>query len=243
MELRTSAAFVIIFMIMASMHAEPVSSLRPTGFVNDYTGVLGGTDRMALEQKLSKFEKNSSNEIAIVIVKNLDGDYIENYAVKTFESFKIGKKGKDNGILVLVAIKERKVRIEVGYGLEGVVTDSRANRIIEEKIAPRFRQGKYYEGLDDATDSLIGLIGSRGEETARLNQGEYDDSQAILIAFVFFLVFYLFIMLKAKGFLDRGGTLTLGTGKIRTWGRGSSSGGFGGFGGGRSGGGGASGKW
>lgn len=127
----------------------------PSGFVNDFAGVIKQNEKTELENLLTDFEKQTTNEIAIATVKNMNGDYIENFAVKAFEEWKVGKDGKDNGILILVAVEERKVRIEVGYGLEGDITDARAGDIIRQEITPEFRNGNYGAGLKNAVNALI----------------------------------------------------------------------------------------
>lgn len=128
---------------------------NPTGFVNDFADILNIQDKQNLEQKLSYFEKNSSNEITIAVIQSLNGDTIENFALKLFEDWKIGKTKKDNGALILVAIEDRKMRIEVGYGLEGALTDAQSFWIINNILQPNFKQDKYFQGLDQAVDKII----------------------------------------------------------------------------------------
>jgi len=127
----------------------------PTGFVNDYAGMMGGADKQNLETKLVNFEKETSNEISVVTIKSLDGDTIENFAVKLFEDWKIGKAKNDNGILLLISKEDRKMRIEVGYGLEGALTDAQSFWIIDGIMKPAFREEKYYQGIDQAVDKIM----------------------------------------------------------------------------------------
>lgn len=134
---------------------------KPAGFVNDFAGVLSAQDKMALEEKLSNFSKTYSNEISVAVVNDLGGDYIENYAVKLFEEWGIGKKGADNGVLVLVAINDRQMRIEVGYGLEGYLTDAQSNWIINNVMKPEFQAGNFYAGINGAVDKII--LATQGE--------------------------------------------------------------------------------
>jgi len=131
----------------------------PAGFVNDFAGVLGAEQKQQLEQKLSGFEKGTANEISIAIIKSLDGDTVENFAVELFKDWGIGKKNKDNGALILVAIDDREMRIEVGYGLEPVLTDAQSSWIINNEMAPAFKSGDFYAGLNAATDKIISAIG------------------------------------------------------------------------------------
>jgi len=127
----------------------------PTGFVNDFAEMLTKSERQTLETKLSDFERSSSNEISVVIIPSLQGDTIENFAVKLFEEWKIGKEKNDNGVLLLISRNDREVRIEVGYGLEGAVTDAQSYWIIQNVIIPTFREGRYYEGIAGAVNVLI----------------------------------------------------------------------------------------
>jgi len=134
-----------------------VSPGKPTGFVNDYVGVLSVQDKLVLEEKLSNFSKTYGNEISVVVIKDLGGDYIENYSVKLFEEWGIGKQGKDNGALVLVAMDDRQMRIEVGYGLEEFLTDAQSNWIINNVMKPAFQAGDYYGGISGAVDKIISV--------------------------------------------------------------------------------------
>jgi len=127
----------------------------PTGFINDYAGMLSNEDKQNLENKLTQFEKESSNEIAVAIIPDLDGDTIENFAVELFANWQIGKAKNDNGVLILVAKDDRKMRIEVGYGLEGALTDAQSWWIIDDIMKPAFQKEEYYNGIDQAVDKII----------------------------------------------------------------------------------------
>ena len=125
------------------------------GFVYDFAGVLKETERQQLETKLAAFEKNTGNEIAVVIIPSLSGDTIENFSVELFKEWGIGEKGKDNGILLLMARDDRNVRIEVGYGLEGFLTDAQSSWILKNIVVPAFRENNFYGGIDAAVDKII----------------------------------------------------------------------------------------
>lgn len=127
----------------------------PSGFVNDYAGMMSEGERATLEIKLSQFEKESSNEIAVVTIPSLEGDVIENFAVELFAEWGIGKKKNDNGVLVLISKDDRKMRIEVGYGLEGALTDAQSWYIIDDIMKPAFRAESYFLGIDAAVDKII----------------------------------------------------------------------------------------
>jgi len=120
---------------------------KPTGFVNDFAGVLSAQDRSALESKLTALQASTGDQIAIAIIPSLGGDTIENYAVNLYKDWGIGQKGQDNGALLLVSIEDRQMRIEVGYGLEPVLTDITTSHIISDTITPHFKNGDYSGGL------------------------------------------------------------------------------------------------
>src|SRR3990170_5163094 len=119
----------------------------PIGYVNDFAGVLSQEMENSLEDRLSSFTASTSNEIAVVTLSSLEGETVEGAAVKLFEEWGIGDKDKDNGVLLLVAINDRQMRIEVGYGLEPVLTDSRSGNIIRDQITPLFKAGNYEGGI------------------------------------------------------------------------------------------------
>jgi uncharacterized protein len=135
---------------------------RPINFVNDYAGVLSAEQIAELNTKISAFEKQTSDEIAIMIIKSLEGDTIENVAQEIFTKWGIGKKDKNNGALFLIAINDRRTRIHTGYGLEGDLTDIETSYIQSEIVAPAFRNGDYYSGINGAVDKMIeALSGSQ----------------------------------------------------------------------------------
>ncbi len=152
---------------------------QPTGFVNDYAGVLSSGEEEELENQLNRFEEKTSNEIVVVILPNLGEDTIENFAVKLFEDWGIGKKEKDNGVLLLVAMEEKRVRIEVGYGLEGVLTDAQSYWIVDRAVKPAFRKGEYYEGINEAVKEIMAASG--GEAPFFQNSVSSEESPLFLI--------------------------------------------------------------
>ena len=217
----------------------------PFMLVVDYANVLGSNDRDQLERKLRIFNDSSSTQISIVLDNSLEGEDVFDYSNKLAEAWGIGQKGKNNGILIYAAIQEKKLWIQVGYGLEGVVTDAAAKKIIDNYIRPAFKAGNYYQGLDDASTVLIQL--SKKEFTADqfVKKGNNAKLPVIIIIFVFLLV--LFIMRgRGSGFM---GGLFMGSmwgsfsGGSGSFGGGNSGFGGGSFGGGSFGGGGAGGGW
>lgn len=132
---------------------------RPTGFVQDYAKLFTVEQVANLESKISNFEKNTTNEISVVIIPSLDGDTVENVAQEIFTKWGIGKKDKNNGILLLISIAERRTRIHTGYGVEGDLTDIGTSYIQSDIIAPAFRNGDYIGGINGAVDKMIEALG------------------------------------------------------------------------------------
>src|SRR3989344_5048427 len=161
----------------------------PSDFVNDFAGMLSVEERGILENKLQQFEKDSSNEITVAIISSLQGDTIENFSVKLFEEWKIGKKNNDNGILLLIAQDDRQVRIEVGYGLEGALTDAQSFQIIQKIIAPAFQKGGYFEGVTGAVDAISAA--TRGEYAGLENNSSSPKFSSNIIFWGIALLFWV----------------------------------------------------
>lgn len=138
--------------------AEQTVAQRPTGFVQDRAGVFSAADAAALEQKLEAYEKATTNEVGVLVVPNMGGEDVEGYANRVFHEWGIGKKDKKNGVLLVVSIGDRKYRIEVGYGLEGVLPDGRAGQIGRESLVPAFKQQHYSAGIDSAVDAILAQL-------------------------------------------------------------------------------------
>jgi uncharacterized protein len=231
---------------------------NPPRLVNDAANVLSPQEVAALEHKLVALDDSSSNQIAIVLIKTL-GDYaIEDYAVKLFREWGIGNKKTNNGVLIIAAIDDHKVWIEVGYGLEGAIPDIVASTIYHDEIIPSFKEQKYYEGLDKGIDALTkAAVGEYKVKTNRSVKSKSTNGKSI---FTFLIIVFVIIMFLSRGNRGGGGggmgglaeglllgsLLSGGRGGGGGWGGGDSGGGggdFGGFGGGDTGGGGAGGSW
>lgn len=128
-----------------------------TGRVYDYAGVFNATQRVELETFLQGVEQKTTAEIAVVTLASLEGGDVNDFANRLFQKWGIGKKGKDNGLLLLAAIGDRKVRIEVGYGLEGALPDAKAGRLLDDYVIPEFKQQRYAEGLTAGAVALAGI--------------------------------------------------------------------------------------
>ncbi len=133
-----------------------------SGRVTDNAEVLNDGTRRSITERLKAHEERTGDQIAVLTVPSLEGENIEEYAVKVFESWKLGKKGKDNGVLIIVAPKDRRMRIEVGYGLEGTLTDLAAGRIVRNVMTPRFKTGDYNGGIDAGVQAILDLL-EKGE--------------------------------------------------------------------------------
>ncbi len=159
--------FVVLFLsigpLMASAFALDVPPL--TGRVNDTAHILSSGSARMLEQTLQTFERSDSTQIVVLTIPGLDGETLKGFSLKVAETWKIGQKGIDNGALLLVAVKDRKVDIEVGYGLEGRLTDLVAGRIIREVIVPDFKKGQYDRGVINGVTAMIAAV--KGEYTGR----------------------------------------------------------------------------
>ena len=239
-----------------------LASLQPKGHVSDFAGVFDSAARDSLEQHLLSVKNQTGAEIAVVTLPSLEGGEIDDFTGRLFERWGVGQKGKDNGAMVLMAVEERKIRIEVGYGLEGAIPDARAGRIRDEDIVPRFKEGAYAAGLANGTMAMAQLVMKESGLSLTGTPAAGVNSTSLVTAasttgglgmggIVFIVLFFGFIaamIYLGKKYGGKGGERPSGGPSFRSGGGGSrssggSSGGFSGFSGGRSGGGGASGSW
>jgi uncharacterized protein len=155
-----------------------------TGRVTDNAQILSENTRKSLTETLKEHEARTTNQIVILTIPSLEGENIEDYANKVFNEWKIGQKDKDNGILIVVVPNEKKMRIEVGYGLESTMTDLSAGRIIREIMAPRFREEDYDGGITDGTLAVISILNGKSlPETAAANEKVVSSGQSDLSGF------------------------------------------------------------
>lgn len=229
-----------------------------TGRVVDAANVLKPEERAGLERKLKAHEDRTTDQVVVATVPSLGGTSVEDYANRLFRHWRLGDKEKNNGVLLVVAPSERKLRIEVGYGLEGALTDALSKVIVATAIAPKFKQGDFAGGLDAGVDAILSVLTGDAEEWQRRAKVRRDDVAAIdpvvaIVLFILLLIVLTSIMRSAGGAAryhrTRGGRWVpiptgggIGGGWGGGWSGGSSGGGFSG-GGGSSGGGGASGSW
>jgi uncharacterized protein len=256
---RLATALVATIAILATVTAFALTFPQLTGRVVDEAGVIDAATRQAIADKLATVEAKSGDQIAVVTLKSLQDTSMEDYGYQLGRAWGIGQKEKNNGALLIVAPHERKVRIEVGYGLEGALTDAVTRLIIQNAILPRFRAGDFAGGISRGVDDIIQVVSGDAEEFQRRAAQRPDKApqgvDAVTVIFVIFMLVVVFMTLRnAQGgrrtlgrrggyagpiFIPSGGSWSSGSGG------GSSSGSDGGFsgGGGSFGGGGSSGSW
>lgn len=230
---------------------------NPPRLVNDFAHVLSAAQVDALERKLVAYDDSTSTQIAIVTVETTDNYPIEDYARKILRDWGVGNKKTNNGIVLLAAIRDHKIRIETGGGMEGSIPDVTASHIISDNIVPNFRADNYYKGFDDATDAIFQAAAGeyKAPEDYDKRGGSSHGGGGRAFGGILIFIIILIVLFSRRGGGGGGGGLWIaaallnnlgGGGRGGGWGGGGDSGGgggFGGFGGGSGGGGGASGSW
>lgn len=243
---KNSTFTVAIFIILLSVNIFSLSFPKLIGRVNDYAGILSSGEEQNLESLLNNLEDRTTSQFVILTVPDLQGTTIEDYSIRLTEQsdWKIGQKGIDNGVILLIAIKEKKLRIEVGYGLEGSLTDLKCSYIIRELIVPHFKNGEFYKGILNGATTISGIIAKETDisdkELKRFKKRGKGKKSGTFIFILFLLIFFILPAIFGKKGRGRGSSIFWGGGF-----GGGSGGSFGGFsgGGGSFGGGGASGGW
>ncbi|MBN2079970.1 MAG: TPM domain-containing protein [Spirochaetes bacterium] len=188
MKLPVRSLALLTCLIALPLQALDVPVLK--GRVNDYAGMLSPGTAATLEARLADFERNDSTQIVVLTVPSLQGEVLEEFSMRVAESWKIGQAKQDNGVILLVAKEERRIRIEVGYGLEGSLTDLLAGRIIDGIITPAFKAGDFDRGVTEGVDAIMEAV--RGEYRAvtnRIAEKEGSDPGKTMTPFFFSLVF------------------------------------------------------
>lgn len=160
--------FLTILFLILPLGAHALEVPRLQGYVNDYAGMLSAAAAQKIQSQLRSFEQSDSTQIVVLTIPTLDGENLEDFSIRVAEAWKIGQKGKDNGAIILIVRKERKIRIEVGRGLEGRLTDLVSGRIIQYEIAPSFKAGDYAGGIEKGVSSVIAVV-----------KGEYKAEQVV----------------------------------------------------------------
>jgi uncharacterized protein len=238
-----TSSFLIAFNLNSFSQKFP-EPMQPPRLVNDFYHLIPDDQEQVLENKLRAYHDSTSNQICIVIDTSTKEYDIADYSIKLAEKWGIGQKGKNNGLLILIAKEDREMYIVSGYGMEATVTDAMSKRIVEKYLAPNFKKEEYYKGLDEATDVIIQL--ASGEFIAE-EKSSKPELNGKIIFYLLIAVGMIFMMAKNRGggrhygggYGGWGGSY--GGGSFGGGGGGGSS--FGGFGGGSFGGGGAGGSW
>jgi uncharacterized protein len=183
----------LLVMTAVMAHALDVPLLR--AHINDYASILSPETVQKLERQLADFEKSDSTQIVVLTIPGLQGDALEDFSIKVAESWKVGYKGKDNGVILLIARDDRKLRIEVGRGLEGKLTDLMSGRIIRYEITPRFKAGDFNGGVEAGVAAIMALV--RGEYAAAPSDTR-EAKKSSGLAFTL-LIFLFFITLTLGG--------------------------------------------
>ena len=247
---------LVLLTLGTTLKAQLPSPPNPPRLVNDYTGTLSAHQIDVLERKLVAYNDSTSTQILVLIVDDLQGYSVEQYATEIGHNWGVGQKGKNNGAVILVKPKKGSERgqvdINTGYGIEEFVTDATAKRIIEKEMIPAFKENDYYTGIDNAVNVIMDLC------SGKFTQDEYTHGKPIPFWLILIFIIALILIFRSSNGNQNysgGGTRTIwipmggfgggGFGGSGGFGGGVSfgGGGFGGFGGGGFGGGGASGSW
>lgn len=240
--------------IFSQRSKSPSAEDKIRNYVTDKTGTLTSSQIQSLETKLSNFDKETSTQVVVWMIPSLEGESLEEKSYEIAEQNGIGQKGKNNGVLLFIAKDDRKLRIEVGYGLEGALTDALCSQIIRKEITPYFKQGKFYEGINAGVDAI--LKATKGEYTQDKKTSKDNESGTICCGLpIMFLVigFFVFVFVimpilsrifrwgrggRSNNWWWTGGSGWSGGSSGSSWSGGGFSGGGGSFGGG-----GSSGSW
>lgn len=182
-----ASALSLVFILSTNFAKAYTSPGKPTGYVNDLANIIDDSEQQILEADLANFYATSSNQIVVATIQNLGGDSVDNYANELFREWGVGTKEKNNGVLLLVAVEDRKMRIEVGYGLEGAITDLESGRIVDNTLTPAFRAGDYTGGIKAAIANL--KEAASGEFNNAIVKTSSDSNSLFDIAFYGFFVF------------------------------------------------------
>jgi uncharacterized protein len=260
---RIFSALLIMICCCQHINAQQIPSRpSPPKLVNDIAGVLTADQVQTLETKLVAYDDSTSTQIVVITVKSTEGYDVQEYALKILRDWGIGNKKTNNGIVILAAIEDRKVRIEVGYGMEGVIPDAIAKRIIEDEIKPNFANNQFYRGFDEATNAIIKAAAGEYKAPEGYNKKiRRKGGGSLLFPLIIMIIVLIIIsrsgggssggMMSRRGYRGFFGPTIWLPGSGGGWGGNDSGsggwsgggGGFGGFGGGSGGGGGASGSW
>jgi uncharacterized protein len=159
-------ALLLLGVLATAANADLSVPPPPSRRISDFAGALSDADRARLEERLAERERASRNQVVVAIFRSLEGASVEDYSIRLAQSWRIGQKGLDNGVIFLVFVDDRKMRLEVGYGLESTLTDAVASSILRDVVAPRFREGRLADGLSAGLDAIDRAIAGTYERPA-----------------------------------------------------------------------------
>jgi uncharacterized protein len=197
---RSVGVLLAALVLLAGAGASALDVPYLAGRVNDVAGMLSDDFEAQLDARLRQLEQETSNQVVVLTVPSLEGDPIEDFSMRVVETWQLGHEGVDNGVLLLISRDERLVRIEVGYGLEGALTDAQSHRIISSLLAPRFRAGDFDGGVDAAVDAIVSAV--RGEPIEALERPSRTDTPGnpgLLLLFALFGLPFINAALSARG--------------------------------------------
>jgi len=198
--LHSFGSILVFFLLVftGSVNAKALEVPRLKGHVNDYAAMLSTASERQLEAVLTDFEQTESTQIVVLTIPSLQGDSLEDFSIRVAEAWKIGQKKLDNGAILLIAKSERKIRIDVGYGLEGRLTDLLAGRIIRNVIAPQFKSGQFDQGITEGVAAMIDAVRGEYDATDAPRQPRQSETGVPIIA-----LFGLFFLINALGRASR----------------------------------------
>lgn len=188
---------VFLFCGSASAYYNPGT---PTGYVNDYANILSPTTKASLESGLTQFEQTTKHQISVVTINNLQGDTVENFAVQLFKDWGIGQKGADNGVLFLISKEDRQMRLEVGYGLEGTLTDLQSGQIISQIARPYFQNNDFDGGISASVTAIEKAIQGEPVNTNDTNANHTNNTNFFWVYgfIIFFIIWRVIFSILGK---------------------------------------------
>jgi uncharacterized protein len=225
-------AFTLVLGGVGLVRAEELPPV-PKAWFNDYAGIVDTAEARRLDEELRQLDQETSTQIVVAVFPRLPSPSLEDFTSRTAEAWRVGRKGLDNGAIFFVFVEDKKMRIEVGYGLEGALPDALAGRILNDRVVPRFRQGDWAGGLEAGVDGIVAAV--QGEYTSPSAAGASRGDRGVpLIVYIFIAVFVLALVLPILfgGRWQTGRTYGPGGWRRnrRRWGRGTQWGGGGGWG-------------
>lgn len=189
-------ALLAVGLLLVGVAAHADVAIPPVARVTDLTGTLSAQQQQALSAKLAAFEKEKGSQVAVLMLPSTQPETIEQYGIRVVGKWKLGRKGVDDGLILLVAKNDRKVRLEVGYGLEGAVPDAIANRIIDEIILPQFKQGHFYAGINAGVDAILKTI--QGEPLPKPKAQPQHTTVGQSLLSIAFPIFFILMLLGSQ---------------------------------------------